>query len=264
MNSTVTNNISCSYYIWSNFSIFFTSISLFLSLFFGLLTWWYHKWNFRNQQIFYIFTGISSIFLLIESIDPLGLLGLINPIVLGVLSNISTWLSLVLFGYFIISVIKVVEISDLINWRLLYIYIFLGMSFIFTLVASILQVTYPIWQGIKLIVFAISLIIFTLSLDYYFYKIIKLFDRINNTDEFNNETLPTQQTRQWYLVFFIALYHILILVIVITQMYWGINLLNSFINSNISWENILLFSLHILSLIISEIFFLGRFKIELL
>lgn len=259
MNSTINNVISCSYYIWSDFSIFFTSISLFLSLFFGLLTWWYHKWVFRNQQIFYIFTGISSIFLLIESIDPLGLLGLINPIVLGVLSNISTWLSLVLFGYFIISVIKVVEISDLINWRLLYIYIFLGMSFIFTLVASILQVTYPIWQGIKLIVFAISLIILTLSLDYYFYKIIKLFDRINNIDEFNNEE------KQWYLLFFLTLYHILILVIVITQMYWGINLLSDLnINSNISWENILLFSLHILSLIISEIFFLGRFKIELL
>lgn len=253
------NIIPCSYYIWSSFSIFFACISLLLSIIFGLITYWFHKWNFRNQQIFYIFTCISSIFLLVESIDPLGLLGLINPIALGILSNISTWLSLVLFGYFIISLIQVVEIEDLINRRLIYVYVAITLSFIFTLIASVLQTIYPIWQGIKLVVFAISLIIFTLGADYYFYKIIKLFDRLNaesNEEDINNN-------KQWYLLCFLGLYHLLIFLVVITQMYWGISLIIMPNVVLISWENILLFSLHILTLIISEIFFLGRFKIEL-
>lgn len=261
MNSTISDIIiPCSYYIWSDFSLFFTSISLFLSVCFGLLTWWYHEWEIRNQQIFYLFTGISSIFLLVESIDPLGLLGLIHPVVLGILSNISTWLSLVLFGYYIISIIKVIEINDLINWRLVYVYIWIFLSFIFTVVASILQVSYPIWQGIKLIVFAISLVIFTLGADYYFYRIIRLFDRLNNIEDFNNKI------KQWYLYGFLGVYHILILLIVIVQMYWGISLVDNpytYTTRTVTWENILLFSLHILSLIVSEVFFLGRFKVEL-
>lgn len=257
MNSTITN-IPCSYYVWSDFSIFFTSISMFLSISFGLLTLWYQRWQIKNKQIFYCFTFISSLLLLIESIDPLSLLGIISPLAIGILSNISTWFSLVLFCYFLISLIQIIEYGDLINWRLTYVYIAIAVSFIFTLTASILQVKYPIWQGIKLIVFAISLIFFTIGADYYFYRIIKLFDRLNNENYQSNLV-----DKQWYLIGFLIIYHILILFIVTIQIFWGINLINNQnIQTVVTWENILLFSLHIIVLIVSEIFFLGKFKIE--
>lgn len=257
MNRTIPD-IPCSYYIWSDFSIFFTSISMFLSVFFGLITLWYQRWEIRNKQIFYCFTFISSLLLLVESLDPLSLLGIISPLAIGILANLSTWLSLVLFCYFLISMIQLIEYSDLISWRLMYVYIIIGISFIFTLVASILQSSYPIWQGIKLIIFGISLIFFTLGADYYFYKIIKLFDRINH-----NNYGEEANVKQWYLIGFLTVYHILIGLIVIVQIYWGINLVkNPVMDSVISWENILLFSLHIFVLLVSEIFFLGKFKIE--
>lgn len=249
--------IPCSYYIWTNFSIFFSCVSIFFSLLFGIFSWWYFNWEFRNKQIFYIFTCLSSIFLLVQSIDPLSLFGLISQTTINVLSNISTWLSFALFGTFIIAIMQVVEYRELFNRRLKYVYLALGSSFIFTIVSSILQTSNPIWHSIKLFVMAFSLVCFTIGIDYYFIKILKLFDRLNNDGIDTNN-------RQTYFKTFITIFHLLILLIVIVQIYWGINLLNNpILETQMSWENILLFSLHLIILIVSEFFFLGRFKIEL-
>lgn len=247
--------VSCNYFIWSYFSIFFSSLSIIFSLLFGFYSYWYHNWELRNQQIFYGFTFISSIILLIESIDPLSKLGLISPLAISLLSNISSWLSLFLMGYFITSLIRIIEYKDLINKKLIFVYLTLGIGLVFTIVASILQVYYPIWHGIKLIVFAISLILLTLGADYYFYKIIKLFDRLNS-NEFEDKK------RQWYLITYLVIYHLLIFVICTIQIYRGSIAINQRL-TELNWDNGLLFLLHIFILLISEFFFLGKFRVEL-
>lgn len=254
-----TDNIPCSYKTWSLFSIFFSSCSILLSITFGILTFYHQRYKIHNKQIFYIFTSLSSLLLLIESIDPLSLFNIISPVIINILSNISTWLSIFLFAYFISSLIKIIEYKDLVNIKNLYVYLPVFISFIFTIIASAIQHKFPTWQGIKLIVFAITLLFFTISVDYYFYRIIKLFDRLNTLNEESSEN----KNKQWYLISFLSIYHIVILLVIIIQLYWGINLIiNPIIDKTISWENILLFSLHIFLLILSEFFFLGKFTIN--
>jgi hypothetical protein len=243
----LTENL-CNYHLWTSFFIFLSTTNLLFSIGFGLLTFYLRNYQIFNQQIFYLISSVASILLVVQSVDSLGLYNILDKVAIYFLGNLSTWITLTLMAYFFMNLIKVVSFDDLINWKLLGVWIGIGISFILTLVSSILQSENPsLWRGIKLITFAVTLLGLTLGCDYYFYKILKIFDRVG-----------IENTKKFYI--FVSIYHILIAFIITIQMIIGINSFSDSVSefNIVSWDNIILTTLHLITLFITNIFFLGK------
>lgn len=244
----------CDYRLWTAFFTQYSLISVLMSLGFGIYTWYLRSYIIKNQQIFYMFSFLSSILLFVQSLDPLSLFGILSPLTVNLLADFSTWITMGLMVYFLITLIQVIKYDSLFGTTFEHItlYVIIVISFIMNLVCSILQVENPsVWRGLKLILFSLLITGLTIWSDYYFYKVLKLTEIIDNSQN------P-------YLMTYLIIYHIILLCIVVLQFTIGVmSFLRTDWTVKFTWEEVIFPTIHLLVLYISEIFFLGKIKITL-
>lgn len=190
--TTYAEYIGKSYYIYHGLFIGL-AISSFSFAFVQTCRSFYHSKikNYRMQKMILFESLLMTIFLLIQSIDPLAYSGTLPPIVESFASNLTTYCGLVILFTIIIWTTNVYEMTYKINsFKSMYSCNFWNIinfiTFILSIVFSIFQVhgNRSLVRGIKLISIGVITIVSTIKINYVLRPVVDSLKTLRNDESY--------------------------------------------------------------------------------
>lgn len=221
--TTYAEYIGKPYYIYHGVFIGLT-ISAFMFALIQTCRSFYHSrlYQYKMKKMILIESLLMTIFLLIQSIDPLAYSGILNPLVESFASNLTTYVGLVILFTLIISTANVFKgiytyksITSIFKFNFWNIINFI--TFCLTITFSVLQVytNRSLIRGIKLISIGLTTILATVKINDLLRSVVESFDRLNNVD-------GSQRIRSFVFglnifSFFVSVYQIVVGIISLTR-----------------------------------------------